>query len=60
MDLLVLLLISAAPAGQVREGTPDSVNLVKARAKGNTQQFEWLPWAPESFARAKTLQPLTR
>ena len=54
MNLLVLLLLSAAPVGgQVREGTPDSVNLVKARANGNTQQFEWLPWAPASFARAK-------
>ena len=53
MALLALLLLCAAPEGQVREGTPDSVNLVKVRARGNAQQFEWLPCAPESFARAK-------
>ena len=54
MHWLAVLLLCAAPVeGQVREGTPDSVNLVKARARGNVRQFEWLPWATDSFARAR-------
>ncbi|MFO0615180.1 MAG: DUF255 domain-containing protein [Polyangiaceae bacterium] len=49
----------AAPApadtrgGLVREGTPDDVNLAKARAEGRKVLVDWQPWSPETFARAK-------
>lgn len=39
--------------GIVREGTPDHVNIVKARAAGQEQLFTWSDWSAESFARAK-------
>ena len=37
----------------VREGTPAEVDIVKARASGLSRAFDWYPYAPESFARAK-------
>ena len=39
--------------GIVREGTPDHVNIVKARALERSQLFTWSAWNAESFARAK-------
>ena len=39
---------------QVREGTPDEVNIVKARAMGRKQLFAWSEWSKEAFARAKS------
>jgi uncharacterized protein YyaL (SSP411 family) len=42
-----------APMGLVREGTPDEVNIAKARADGKTVLVEWKPWSEETFARAK-------
>lgn len=39
--------------GLVREGTPDDVNIAKARAEGRKVLVEWQPWSPETFARAK-------
>lgn len=41
------------PAGLVRDGTPDDVNIVKARALGREQLFPWVAWSPEAFAKAK-------
>ena len=49
----MLLLLVSMLLGQVREGTLDSENIVKARAQGGEQRFEWLEWSPESFAKAK-------
>lgn len=37
----------------VREGTPDDVNIAKARAEGRKVLVDWQPWAPETFERAK-------
>ena len=37
----------------VRAGTPPEVDIVKARASGLARAFDWYPYAPESFARAK-------
>jgi hypothetical protein len=44
----------AAPRGLVRQGTPDSVNVALARARGGREQlFSWEPFTPETFARAR-------
>ena len=61
-SLLTLLLVGCASAvtpaepplsaGLVRTGTPDSVNIVKAREAGKARLFDWLPYAPASFERA--------
>lgn len=40
-------------AGIVRAGTPDAVNIANAREKHRERAFEWMPFAPETFARAK-------
>ena len=37
----------------MRKGTPDDVNIVKARALGREQLFDWVAWSKESFAKAK-------
>jgi uncharacterized protein len=44
----------AAPAGLVRAGTPASVDIVKARARGQAQLFEWADWSAATFARARS------
>ena len=44
---------SGAATGLVRSGTPDSVNVALARARGLRRSFEWAPWSAETFARAK-------
>lgn len=41
------------PAGIVRKGTPDEVNIVKARELGHEQLFTWQAWSAEAFAKAK-------
>lgn len=61
-SLLTLLLVGCASAvtpaeppvsaGLVRTGTPDSVNIVKAREAGKARLFDWLPYEPASFERA--------
>ena len=43
----------AAPRGQVREGTPDEVNIVKAREGGKKRLFQWRAWSSETFAQAR-------
>ncbi|MBL8744186.1 MAG: DUF255 domain-containing protein, partial [Myxococcales bacterium] len=43
----------SAALGMVRAGTPPEVDIVKARASGLARAFDWYPYAPESFARAK-------
>ncbi|MFL5350890.1 MAG: DUF255 domain-containing protein [Hyalangium sp.] len=55
---LLLLLVaschaSTGPGGLVRSGTPDEVNIVRARERGLTQAFTWEEWGPEAFARAR-------
>jgi uncharacterized protein YyaL (SSP411 family) len=42
-----------APLGRVREGTPDDVNIVKARQAGVHRAFEWHAWSAETFAKAR-------
>jgi uncharacterized protein len=49
----LLLLACATPKGQVRAGTPDDVNIVKAREAGHQRAFEWREWSAETFARAR-------
>jgi uncharacterized protein YyaL (SSP411 family) len=45
---------AAATKGVVREGTPDDVNIAKARGLGRQQLFSWVEWSAASFARAKS------
>jgi uncharacterized protein YyaL (SSP411 family) len=44
---------AAAGSGLVRPGTPEAVNIARARARGRTRGFEWASWSPETFERAK-------
>ena len=55
---LLLLVAGVVPAGQVREGTPDDENVAKARAQAAPRAFDWLPWAPATFERAKAERKL--
>ncbi len=45
--------LAGVPSGAVRDGTPDAVNLVKARQVKRQRAFTWQPWSPETFAAAK-------
>ncbi|MFT3840717.1 MAG: DUF255 domain-containing protein [Myxococcaceae bacterium] len=47
------LALAAAPSGQVEQGTPDAVNIVKARAQSAARAFEWNEWSKATFERAK-------
>lgn len=54
--LLLSLALGCAPGarGLVREGTPDAVNLAKARGRDKAAQaFAWRPFEPASFEEAK-------
>lgn len=55
--LLSLLAFGCAGApgggGLVRPGTPDAVNLAKAREAARPPAIAWQPWSAETFARAK-------
>jgi uncharacterized protein YyaL (SSP411 family) len=42
-----------AARGLVEAGTPDSVNIAKARALGREQLFAWEDWSDAAFAKAK-------
>jgi hypothetical protein len=42
-----------ASRGIVRAGTPEGVDIGKARAKERTARFSWLPFEPASFEKAK-------
>jgi uncharacterized protein YyaL (SSP411 family) len=42
----------SAPDDDAR-ATPDEVDIVKARALGREQLFDWVPWSKQTFARAK-------
>ncbi|RKH19274.1 thioredoxin domain-containing protein [Corallococcus praedator] len=58
LALAIMLTLSAchraaAPGGHVRAGTPPEVDIVRARALGQTPAFTWEDWGPEAFARAK-------
>ncbi|RYZ43513.1 MAG: thioredoxin domain-containing protein [Myxococcaceae bacterium] len=58
LALAVMLALSAchraaAPGGHVRAGTPPEVDIVRARALGQTAGFTWEDWGPEAFARAR-------
>jgi hypothetical protein len=55
--LLALALAACAPArpaaGLVREGTPDAVNIARARQRDQQPLFSWETWGPEAFERAR-------
>ena len=54
MLVIALVVLAAAPsAGMVPAGTPDAVNIVKARRKKVEPAFTWVSWEPASFARAR-------
>lgn len=42
----------------MRAGTPDEVDIVKARALGREQLFTWQSWSREAFAEAKAQRRL--
>ncbi len=43
----------ASPHGLVREGTPDGVNIARARGQEQKAVFTWEPWAAAAFERAR-------
>jgi uncharacterized protein YyaL (SSP411 family) len=44
---------SGSAHGLVREGTPDEVNIARARAQGRARAFTWEAWGPAAFERAR-------
>ncbi len=46
--------VEARPSGGlVRAGTPDEVNIAKARARGSKVTVDWQPWSDATFERAR-------